>query len=464
LTSDRWNEVAVALAHARELAGPERESYFHELGERDSALATEVRRLLASRALGGEFLEPPAKLDAKEPLRRLSLELQGLKLGEFELTREIGRGSAGVVYLGRQPALNRKVAVKILVPQLSNVPRVKERFLREALAASRLRHPAIVSVLAFGEHLGLLYLVMEYVGGRTLQQHIEALRLARKTRNTPTGAGIVVSEPRTAALLAAKLADALSYCHSQGVLHRDIKPHNILIDEHGEPRIVDFGLAKDASLEGITEAGMVAGTLHYMSPEQAQARADEIDARADIYSLGVVLYEMLTLRRPLEARTESKLLRKVLGTRPIPPHHVDEGIPKTISAICMRALRKSPAGRHEDVAELAQELRAFLAGQRIAVGARMWFEDAYHYVFIKRPWIAVTGLVALLCLTHYAASNRGDAVEAAIEHRVDRLPARAVMEAVEEMIKDMPEADRIREREALRQYLQRRLAEETASK
>jgi hypothetical protein len=264
--------------------------------------------------------------------------------------------------------------------------------------------------------------------------------------------------------LAAKLADALSYCHSQGVLHRDIKPHNILIDEHGEPRIVDFGLAKDASLEGITEAGMVAGTLHYMSPEQAQARADEIDARADIYSLGVVLYEMLTLRRPLEARTESKLLRKVLGTRPIPPHHVDEGIPKTISAICMRALRKSPAGRHEDVAELAQELRAFLAGQRIAVGARMWFEDAYHYVFIKRPWIAVTGLVALLCLTHYAASNRGDAVEAAIEHRVDRLPARAVMEAVEEMIKDMPEADRIREREALRQYLQRRLAEETASK
>jgi serine/threonine protein kinase len=145
-------------------------------------------------------------------------------------------------------------------------------------------------------------------------------------------------------------------------------------------------------IEGITEAGQVSGTLHYMSPEQAQARSNELDARTDIYSLGVVLYEMLTLRRPLDARSDSELLRKVLGTRPVPAHHVDERIPKALAVICMHALRKSPEGRYENGEEFAQDLRTFLAGRPIAVGARLRFEDFYRYVFLKRPWIAVAGL------------------------------------------------------------------------
>jgi len=392
VNSARWPEVADERARARELSNAEREAHLAELEARDGELAAEVRRLLVSRALASDFLDPPATSENDEPLRLLSLDFRGLKLGEFELLKEIGRGAAGVVYLGQQPALKRKVAVKILVPQLSNAPRVRERFEREALAASRLRHPSIVSVLAFGEHKGLLYLVMEYVEGRSLQQHVEELRGARRARKPAPAGTLDVSEPRVAAQLARKLADALSYCHAQGVLHRDIKPHNILIDERGEPRIVDFGLAKDTRLEGITEAGLVSGTLHYMSPEQAQARSNELDARTDIYSLGVVLYEMLTLRRPLDARSDSELLRKVLGTRPVPAHHVDDAIPKALSVICMHALRKSPEGRYADAAEFAQDLRTYLAGRPIAVGARLRFEDCYRYVFHKRPWIAVAGL------------------------------------------------------------------------
>jgi serine/threonine protein kinase len=362
--------------------------------------------MLASKALSNDFLDPPGKGDMEEPLRLLSLDFRGLKLGEFELVREIGRGAAGVVYLGEQPALKRKVAIKILVPQLTNAPRVQERFEREALAASRLRHPSIVSVLAFGEVKGLFYIAMEYVEGRSLHQHIEELRIARKSRKPASDGTLDVSTPEVAADLALKLAEALQYCHGEGVLHRDIKPHNILIDTQGLPRIVDFGLAKDVRLEGITEAGLVSGTLNYMSPEQAQARSNELDARTDVYSLGAVLYEMLTLRQPLEARTDSELLRKVLGTRPIPPHHVDERIPKALSAICMRALRKSPEGRYEDAGEFAQDLRAFLAGHKLTVGARIWVEDAYRYVFVKRPWIAVTGVVGGFLLV-LALSGRG---------------------------------------------------------
>ncbi len=395
MRSEHWAKIADALARARELGDAEREEHLHELELLDGELAAEVRRLLASPGLTSDFLDPPAKGETEEPLRLLSLDFRGLKLGEFELVREIGRGAAGVVYLGQQPALKRRVAIKILVPQLTNAPRVQERFEREALAASRLRHPSIVSVLAFGEFKGLLYLAMEYVEGRSLQQHIEALRIARRNRKPATDGTLDVSTPEVAAELAAKLAEALQYCHGEGVLHRDIKPHNILIDADGLPRIVDFGLAKDVRLEGITAAGLVSGTLNYMSPEQAQARSSELDARTDVYSLGVVLYEMLTLRRPLEARTDSELLRKVLGTRPVPPHHVDETIPKALSVICMRALRKVPEGRFEDAGEFAQELRAFLTGRKIAIGARLRFEDAYRYVFLKRPWIAVTGLVLL---------------------------------------------------------------------
>ena len=389
------DDIADQLAKARELGDAEREAFLLELESRNSALAAEVRRLLASQALASNFLDPPKEAAVEGPLRMLSLDFRGLKLGDFELVREIGRGASGVVYVGEQRSLNRQVAIKILVPQLTAIARVQERFEREARAASRLRHPAIVSVLGAGELQGVLYIAMEYVEGKSLHQHLEGLRQTRKRHLPPNAGTLDVSKPEIAAELTAQLADALQYCHGEGVLHRDIKPQNILIDKDGKPRIVDFGLAKDVRIERITEPGLVSGTLQYMSPEQAQARSDELDARSDIYSLGVVLYEMLTLRCPFEGNSDAELLRQVLNARPIPPHHIDERIPRSLSVICMRALRKSPEGRYEDAAEFIQDLRAFLAGGRIALGARLRFEDAYRYVFLKRPWIGVTGLVVL---------------------------------------------------------------------
>jgi len=434
LNSERWKEIVESLAKARELADGERESYFSELESRSPTVAAKVRDMLASGAHGSEFLEPPRHGATEAPMRLLTLDFRGMKLGEFELVREIGRGASGLVYLAEQPSLKRQVAIKILVPQLSNVPRVQERFEREALAASRLRHPSIVGVLAFGERNGLLYLAMEYVEGRSIHQHLEALRVARKQQRPPGKGTLDVSKPEVAVELTAQIAEALRYCHGKGVLHRDIKPQNILIDTNGKPRIVDFGLAKDVRAEGLTEAGLVSGTLHYMSPEQALARTNELDARTDLYSLGVVLYEMLTLRRPFEARTDADLVHKVLNSRPIPPHHLDERIPKPLSAICMRALRKSPEGRYEDAGEFIDDLRGFLAGQRIALGVRLRFEDTYRFVFIKRPWL---GAAALICLagtilviapkahSTFARETDADSSAPAQKHGVEGFPDRA---------------------------------------
>src|SRR5260221_12233010 len=269
VTQHSWDDLKAHFARVFELPAAERGDYLERLGVEQPELAAELGRLLASAAAKNDFLEPPSVSEVEGQLRMSSFDFRGLKLGEFELVREIGRGASGVVYLGTQRTLQRNVAIKILVPQLSGAPRVRERFEREALAASRLRHPSIVTVLAFGERADLLYLVMELVQGKSLHQHIEALRVARRNHRPRAPGTLEVTRPELAAELAARLAEALQYCHGEGVLHPDIKPHNILLDEGGVPRIVDFGLAKDLRLEGITAAGLVSGTLHYMSPEQA---------------------------------------------------------------------------------------------------------------------------------------------------------------------------------------------------
>lgn len=432
MNSARWKEISEAFSRARELPSPGRESFLSELEAADPELAIEVRRLLSSHERASDFLEPPSDTQISGPVRRLSMDFRGMQLGDFELEREIGRGAAGVVYLGRQLSLDRKVAIKLLQLQHCGPGLNRERFEREARAASRLRHPAIVSVLAYGEQGGALYLVMEYVQGQSLHEHLRAVREAR-ANGTPLPA-IDVSEPVRAASIVKQIAEALQYCHRERLLHRDIKPQNVLLDRDLQPRIVDFGLAKDLRDEQMTDAGLMSGTLHYMSPEQALARSSELDARTDVYSLGVVLHELLTLRRPLEHVEPSELLHQLTHVEPRPFEMLEQGLPKDLVAVCMKALARQPEHRYASAGEMAADLERWLAGERV---------HARRVTALRRTWRTVVRerykIAAVLLLVTFTAlmvegtrSETGNETVAArsqaprrVIHRVARDPSSA---------------------------------------
>jgi len=274
------------------------------------------------------------------------------RLGEFRILRELGRGGMGVVYEAEQTSLKRRVALKVLPPSLRMDPRLLSRFQREAEAAGRLRHPGIVPVYSVGEAAGAPFFAMELVEGESLD------RLIRRWREE----GGAPSRER-AVEIATKVADALSYAHGQGILHRDVKPGNIILDGNGEPRLTDFGLALDLHAPGLTAPGEIFGSPQYMSPEQAVRREAPVDERTDVYSLAVTLYELLTLHLPYDASTSAELLTALAAGRLIPPHRFDPAMPRALETVLLRALRKDPRERYGSVAEFAGDLRACLEGR-----------------------------------------------------------------------------------------------------
>ncbi|MDZ4775003.1 MAG: serine/threonine-protein kinase [Planctomycetota bacterium] len=394
MRNKRWMRVKELYGLADELDLVAREEFLCEREALEPEVVADIRRMLDSASRSGSFLEPPDRAVLTGPVRELSFDFRGLQLGEFELVEEIGRGASGVVYLGLQRSLDRKVAIKILAPQWANTPDARLRFEREARAASRLRHPAVVVVLAFGEQHGAPYLVMEHVEGLTLHQHLVLASNARESGDRADS--FDPHDPKTAARIALEIAEGLDYCHSQGIVHRDIKPQNILVTPQGSARIVDFGVAKDQRRADVTAEGFAAGTLHYMSPEQVEARSGMLDARSDIYSLGVVLYEMLTLRRPFEGDTTPKLVQQVLRENALPVHHHDPRVPRALSAICARAMRKNPRERYSDAGALGADLRAYIEGQSVAISARMRAEDWHRELVVKRPWIPLSVVTVAL--------------------------------------------------------------------
>ncbi|MCC7376798.1 MAG: serine/threonine protein kinase [Verrucomicrobiales bacterium] len=310
----------------------------------------------------------------------------GDSVAGFEIIEEIGRGGSGIVYRARQARLNREVALKVLHVGPWSRPDVRERFRREATATAALRHPNVVTVYEAGEIDGHAYLAMELVTGRSL---------AEMTRDGPL-------PPERAARYALDVAEGISAAHAKGILHRDLKPANVLIDEKDRARVADFGLAKTLDPAGeigperreFTLPGQVLGSPGYMPPEQADPARGTMTFASDVYSLGAMLYHLVTGRPPFAGSTVAATLAQVLGDDPAPPRRLNSGVPRDLETICLRCLQKEPERRYATLAEVAADLSAFLRhrpiqARPISVGERIYLWCR------RRPRLALLAFVAI---------------------------------------------------------------------
>ncbi|MFO0889030.1 MAG: protein kinase [Isosphaeraceae bacterium] len=325
-------------------------------------------------------------------------------LGDFELIRQIGRGGMGVVYEARQKSLNRRVALKVLDGGIGLSQRAVLRFRREAEAAAGLHHTNIVPVYAIGEESGQHFYAMERIDGLSLDRVLEQWRDAQGqcppvvagsdpgresteppdpevtaayeptanravapapsgSRSGSTGSGTGSDHFDRVARMLAEVAEALDYAHRNGIVHRDVKPSNLLLSPDGRLSLNDFGLARVLEEPGVTLTGEIVGTPRYMSPEQLAAGRVPLDHRTDIYSLGATLYEMITLRPPFDGARREQVLSQILHKDPPPPRRLNKRVPIDLETICVKAMEKDPDRRYQTAGQMAEDLRRF-AGRR----------------------------------------------------------------------------------------------------
>jgi serine/threonine protein kinase len=265
-------------------------------------------------------------------------------IGRYQVVRRLGGGAYGDVYLAHDAVMDRQVAVKVPSARLLATDRAREEFLREARSVARLEHEGIVRAYDFGEAEGRCYIVYGFVDGESLAERIKPERIV-----------VDPLPPEEVTRIVAQVAEALHHAHLQGLVHRDIKPANILLDRQGRPKVADFGVAvREEDLA--RERGRLAGTLAYMSPEQVRREGHRLDGRSDIYSLGVVLYELLCGRRPFTATTEGEWIDQILHREAKPPRQIKDSIPRQLERVCLKALSKRVQDRYTTAKDMAREL------------------------------------------------------------------------------------------------------------
>jgi serine/threonine protein kinase/tetratricopeptide (TPR) repeat protein len=343
MTPERWQQVERIYHDAAARPAAEREQFLDRVCAQDGELRSDVERLLKVNTAGG-ILDAPA---IESPARALAVGYEriapGTRIGPYEVQGLLGAGGMGEVYKARDTRLNRAVAIKVLPHFAAGDEGRRRRLLREARSASALNHPNIVTIYDVLSEDGRECMVMEHVEGRSLA---DILRMGKLP-------------PEQTIRYAIPIADALAAAHAAGIVHRDIKPGNIVISSAGTVKVLDFGLAQSPATIGprgetasITVEGAIAGTVGYMSPEQAEGR--KVDARTDVFSVGVCLYEMLSGRRPFRADTDLGVLYAILHDSPAP---LDESLPPTLRAIVEKAMEKDAGSRYQTMAEMAVDLR-----------------------------------------------------------------------------------------------------------
>jgi serine/threonine protein kinase/Tfp pilus assembly protein PilF len=353
------------------------------------------------------------------------------RLGDFELLRELGRGGMGIVFEACQVSLKRRVALKVLPPGLGLTPQAVKRFEREAHAAAKLHHTNIVPVYATGQDRGCHYYAMEMVEGQSLSQVLDDLRGERSNElMEATMTQVVGGDPAacieerndatepsklsdtdtggrqwfdTVARLLADVGHALQHAHDSGVIHRDVKPANLLLSGDGRLSVGDFGLARVAQEPGMTVSGSFLGTPAYMSPEQIAAGRVKLDHRTDVYSLGTVLYEMLTLERPFPGNSREQILSAILSKDPKPPRSINPRVPVDLDTICLKAIEKDPDRRYATAGEMAEDLEQYRRGGLIAARRACPLRRVVKAVR-RHPVAAVssTALVVIVALAAFA--------------------------------------------------------------
>lgn len=415
MSPEEWEEVLRIHLEALQRPAGKRVDFVLAMTP-EGGIRNQVLRLLEVPEPSSTFLEPPL-LDAPAA---------GRDLGDFTLLEEIGRGGMGVVYRALQRSLGRIVAVKVLPSGFALSARQIDRFQREARSAARLSHPNLVAVITVGEERGIRYFAMEYVDGDNLAEELRRLR----TEEAPGGERRHLPSSRASDYFRAvaegirQVAEGLAHAHEHGIVHRDIKPSNLLLDTEGRVRVVDFGLVRDEEQGTMSTSADLVGTPHYMSPEQARAARDRIDHRTDIYSLGVVMYELLTLRRPFEGKTSQEVLKNLLEREPPPIRHLNPRVPRDLETICTKAMARAAEDRYPTAGAFAADLTRFLSHEAILARPPSFLERLVRLAHRRRSAFVLAGAVLLAALL-------GAGVTSEVQRRAAR---RSRLQSIEELL------------------------------